>query len=483
MITHDLLKRQLRRIGLNESQAPSLDQWQKFLERVNKAYEDTDQERYLHEISIEVSSRETSELNQKLERAQQIAHLGYWYYDRETGNIQWSKEMYNLFNCDPVNPIPDYNELMNKINKEDRNHLKNLIDHAWDTGESYELETKIQNNTDDKFRWLYISGNPQQTKDGTPIRYLSGIAMDITRRKESEEELHKLNQQIVASARRAGMAEIATSVLHNIGNILNSVNVSVELIQKYIEKSDVENIISAMQMINEHLPSIENFLTKDPKGKLLPVYFSETKKMMETNSGHLQSEIARLKNSILHIKEIVAMQNTLSGISQVIENVSPSELIDTAVQHIEASLKKNGIVLEKKYAVNSRIKTDKNKVLQIIINLLQNAKDALVVSNPESAKQITISTCLTADKKNIEIIVADTGLGISPENLMRIFTFGFTTKAKGHGFGLHSSALLTKELGGTLDAKSEGIGRGATFVLSLPLIAVSKRSDSYERQI
>src|SRR5438128_12159293 len=118
----------------------------------------------------------------------------------------------------------------------------------------------------------------------------------------------------------------------------------------------------------------------------------EINKMMETNSQHLQSELSRLKNSILHIKEIVSMQNTLSGVSKIIETISISELIDTAMQHIEASMKKNDIQLEKKYEENLTINTDKNKIMQIVINLLQNAKDALIVSAPGCSKKITIST-------------------------------------------------------------------------------------------
>ncbi len=483
MAIHDLLKRQLNRIGVNQDTAPSLEKWQALLERVNKVYEEHDQERYLNEIAIEVSSRETSELNKKLEHAQHIAHLGYWTYDRETGKIQWSKEMYELFGYDPVNPIPSYDTLMNRLTVEDRNHLQNLIKQAWESGENYEMDAKILNKNGDHHRWLYFAGHPQKTLDGTPIRYLSGIARDITSRKAYEDELHKLNQQLVASARRAGMAEIATSVLHNIGNILNSVNVSVELIQKYIQKFDIDNIMLAIQMINDHINSLEDFLKNDPKGKLLPTYFTETKKMLAENSNHLRDEISRLKSSILHIKEIVAMQNTLSGVSKMIEKISVSELIDTVILHVESSLTKNEIQLEKQYENIPSIETDKNKVMQILINLLQNAKDSLIITAPGPLKKITISAHMKSDNNYVEIKVTDTGLGILPENLSRIFTFGFTTKPQGHGFGLHSGALLAKELGGKLEVESEGIGHGATFVLTLPLTAVSNRSDSYERQV
>lgn len=483
MVTHTLLNRQLRRIGLSENQVPSLDQWQLLLERVNRVYQEADQERYLHEIAIEVSSRETSELNKKLERAQQIAHLGYWYYDHETGNTSGSREMYDLFNCDSAQPLPSYNELMNRFYEEDRNLLKNLTEYALTEGEDYELEAKIKNEMSDKCRWLYLAGHPRKTMDGKPTRYLSGIVMDITRRKEYEEEMHKLNQQLITSARRAGMAEIATNVLHNIGNILNSVNISAGLIQKYIQESGIDTIVMAIQMIHEHLSSLESYFTQDPKGKLLPKYLMETKELMANNYHAVNSEIARLHESIMHIKDIVAMQNTLSGVSKMIEEISLSEVLEAAVLLIEESLRKNGVELEKKYEYILPILTDKNKVMQVLINLLQNAKDALAVADPSLAKKLSICTRLAPDKQHVEIIIADTGLGISSENLARIFSFGFTTKPKGHGFGLHSSALLVKELGGILRAESEGIGHGATFIMTLPLNSVSERSEIHEEQI
>ena len=144
----------------------------------------------------------------------------------------------------------------------------------------------------------------------------------------------------------------------------------------------------------------------------------------------------------------------------------------------------NNIELEKKYKYVSPILTDKNKTMQILINLLQNAKDALAVADPSLAKKLSVCTRLAPDKQHVEIIIADTGLGISPENLARIFSFGFTTKPKGHGFGLHSSALLVKELGGLLQAESAGIGHGATFIMTLSLGSVSEeKSEIHEEQI
>ena len=77
----------------------------------------------------------------------------------------------------------------------------------------------------------------------------------------------------------------------------------------------------------------------------------------------------------------------------------------------------------------------------------------------------------------MQIAVIDTGIGISPENLTRIFAHGFTTRKDGHGFGLHSGALAAKELGGKLSVESAGLGQGASFVLDLPFAPPKERPE------
>lgn len=468
MILHPLLKRQLKRIQLQQDQAPSLEQWNEILTHINRSYYENDQERYLIERSMEVSSRETSELNAKLERAQQIAHLGYWQYDRETGLISFSKEMYHLFGLDESKAVPSYEELMNQVNEADRNQLANLIDRAFAEGEGYKFEGQIK-TFQGTWRWCYLAGNPHPTTDGSPIRYLSGIMYDITHRKEADEKLHSLTQQLIESARKAGMAEIATNVLHNIGNILNSLNISIELIQEYLESYNVDNIVRAIQMIMEHLPSLEDYLTNDPKGKLLPNYLLEASKLISNVNKNLHKEVRQLVENVSHIKTIVKTQIILSGMSTIMENVCINDVVEDALLFHESAYSKHGITFKRNYENVPFIVTDKNKVMQILLNLIQNAKDAILLSKVSVSKIITLNTHLKTDKKNIEVGVSDTGIGIAPAALEKIFTFGFTTKPDGHGFGLHSSMTLAKELGGRLRGESEGIGQGAKFILTLPL--------------
>jgi signal transduction histidine kinase len=381
--------------------------------------------------------------------------------------------MYKMFGVKFEEKIPSYDQLMNCINSEDRNVLSVLLDKAFNSGENYEFEAKVKTFAGEE-RWCFFAGNPHVIK-GLPIRYISGIGMDITSRKLAEFELHKLNQQLISSARRAGMSEVATSILHNIGNILNSVNVSVGLIKKSIDDIDILSLYSVMDMFIENIHDLKNYLQNDPKGKLLPEFIIESKPYMQKQFTTIASEIQRLNDNVTHIKNIVAMQNTLSGASGVMEEINVASVIESAIEINASTLNKNEIFLDKEFLDSLVLISDKNKVMQILVNLIQNAKDAIIYSDTQNKKKI-IKIKMKIINDTLEITIEDNGTGIAFENLTKIFSFGFTTKQKGHGFGLHSSALLAKELGGSLHAESDGLGLGARFILALPLVTTNERS-------
>ena len=126
------------------------------------------------------------------------------------------------------------------------------------------------------------------------------------------------------------------------------------------------------------------------------------------------------------------------------------------------------MTVERRFSPAPLARVDKHKVLQILINLLRNAKYALDDANRPD-KRITIS--IEPAGEQVRIAVADNGIGIAPENLARIFGHGFTTRQDGHGFGLHSGANAATEMGASLSVQSAGLGHGATFTLDLPVAA------------
>jgi len=479
MTLHHLISKQLKRANLEENDIhpDKRLEWNDFLSRISRTYSDQEQERYLLERSMEISSREMLDLNEKLEYAQMVAHLGYWIYDRVENKLLWSKETFNLAGIDPSQGTPALDEAMQLVHEEDRPRLEFLMQRAFEKGESYELELRFKNKKDNQYYWLYAKGHPHvkatmnasiDKNDTGAIRYLSGIAIDITERKLAEENLKAMHQQLLSISRQAGMAEVATSVLHNIGNILNSANVSISLLQEMLEKSRVTKLNKISEMIKEHLSKSDNYFTEDENGKLIPDYLLALSKDISAEHSKIFHEINNINTHLEHIKDVVSLQKDISGIAGVKEEIDLQEVVDLAVQ-MGCAAKCNEVEIVKDYQYDDCIETEKSKLLQILVNLVRNAKDSVseLVNQPKKI----IVTIKKADKKPFVIItVTDNGGGIAHENLTRIFSLGFTTKAHGHGFGLHSSAIAANELGGVLNAASEGIGRGASFTIELPLV-------------
>lgn len=224
--------------------------------------------------------------------------------------------------------------------------------------------------------------------------------------------------------------------------------------------------------------NLGHYFTNDEKGKLVPDYLCGITQRFANQYKLVNTEILNLKEKLEHIKEITMMQKSLGGISEVYEKIFLPEVIDAAISICMKELERKGINITKKYVETPFIVTDKAKLMQILINLIQNAKDALTeLANNEKSIAIEINYA-TADHKSIQISIEDNGVGILEENLVKIFSFGFTTKVHGHGFGLHSSALTAKELGGSLEALSQGSGFGAKFILTLPVTASSKGKEN-----
>ena len=177
-------------------------------------------------------------------------------------------------------------------------------------------------------------------------------------------------------------------------------------------------------------------------------------------------ELADLRKKIEHIKEIVTMQQSFAKVSGVTEIVPVTELVEDALRMNSSSLARHGFNVVREYIDQPIATTERHKVMQVLVNLIRNAEQACEGSDrPE--KQVTLR--ITKDAHRARVAVIDNGVGIPAENLTRIFAHGFTTRRNGHGFGLHSGALVAKELGGALVAHSDGPGRGAMFTLELPL--------------
>jgi signal transduction histidine kinase len=291
------------------------------------------------------------------------------------------------------------------------------------------------------------------------------IVQDITARREAEEEQERLNQELIKASRLAGRAEVATGVLHNVGNVLNSVNLGIGIVVGQLTKSRLASLGRAVDLLQEKESQLADFLTQDPTGRKLPEFLRAVTKQLEREQRLLMEEAKGLQRNIEHIKEIVSVQQSYGRVAGTRERLAMDEVIEDALRITGTSLVERGVELVREYAPALPVDGDRNLVLQILINLFTNARQAL--DGRATGRRVTIRVGPDgAGATRVDVI--DNGTGIETENLTRIFGHGFTTKASGHGFGLHSSANAAREMGGRLSATSDGPGTGATFTLVLP---------------
>jgi PAS domain S-box-containing protein len=300
---------------------------------------------------------------------------------------------------------------------------------------------------------------------GEPI-CLGTIQRDITERKRAAERLEETHQKLLLASHQAGMAEVATGVLHNVGNVLNSVNVSANLLANRLRKSKSANVAKVAALVREHADHLGWFLSEDPNGKQLPDYLALLAGHLTDEQAEIGRELEGLRQNIDHIKEIVAMQQNYAKVSGLVETLNVTDLIDDAVRLNAGTLARHNVRVVRDYSDPVLITVEKHKVLQILVNLMRNAKYACDQSEKED-KVFSVRVDTVGNRVRISII--DNGVGIASENMTRIFSHGFTTRKDGHGFGLHTAALSAKEMDGTLAAHSEGPGTGATFTLELPI--------------
>ncbi len=299
------------------------------------------------------------------------------------------------------------------------------------------------------------------------IGYL--LASMVRRQARITQDLRDAQSALVRAARDAGRAEIATNVLHNVGNVLNSVNVSAQVVAGRMKASRTQGLSRVAQLLDAHQGDLATYLSQDEKGKLLPAYLGQLAQAVETEQAELTQELQSLVRNIDHIKEVVATQQDYAGASTVLESASLPELVEDAVRLDQHALARAGVTVVREFENVPPAPLDRGQIVQILLNLVSNARHAM--EHTDGARRLTLR--VGCDREGLLVSVRDEGEGIPASNLTRIFSHGFTTRPQGHGFGLHGSALAAGAMGGALTAHSEGVGRGATFTLWLPLEAMA----------
>jgi signal transduction histidine kinase len=263
------------------------------------------------------------------------------------------------------------------------------------------------------------------------------------------------------------MSEIATGVLHNVGNVLNSVNVSASLLAQNSKRSGAGDLKRVVDAIRGSTGDLLSFLQRDPRGAHLDPLLEQLSGQLERENAERERELGALSRGIEHIKELIHAQQGLAGRAGFLEDVDPRELIESALSLTAIASAGTEPEIVREFQELAPIPLDRHRLMEVLVNVIQNARQALCT--PELARRRLVLRCLESGPDELRIEVEDSGPGIAPEDQARIFTHGFTTRREGHGFGLHASANAATEMGGKLEARSAGRGQGACFVLSLPL--------------
>jgi sensor domain CHASE-containing protein len=286
------------------------------------------------------------------------------------------------------------------------------------------------------------------------------------------EKLALSREAVVKAARSAGMSEIATGILHNVGNVLNSVNVSAALVVERVRTSKITKLVRLGEMVEEQGERLGEFIATHPKGKHVGPYITEVAKLMTVERESVLDELSNLNRGIEHIRQLVNSQQGFAGHNELRESTDIAAVIDQANALAEQATPEGGAIsVERDYAPLGRVSIDRHKLTEILVNLITNARQSMEKARVADPR---LRLVLAEVRGRLRIQVADNGLGIPAENLSKIFQHGFTTKTDGHGFGLHSAANAAAEMHGHLSAESRGPGAGATFTLDLPLEAASK---------
>jgi signal transduction histidine kinase len=296
-------------------------------------------------------------------------------------------------------------------------------------------------------------------------RQTSKLRVQIAERERMQVQIEQSHKELLHASRQAGMAEIATNVLHNVGNVLNSVNISTGLLVEGVKQSRASSLARVVVLLREHAHDLGEFITHDSRGKHLPAHLARLSEQLQAEQETSVRELDSLQRNVEHIKEIVAMQQNYATFGGVNEMVNVVNLVEDSLRINAGALSRHRVEVIREFETVPPLNVEKHKVLQILVNLLRNAKHACQDSK-RADKRLTVR--VANGEGRIRISVIDNGVGIPPENLMRIFNHGFTTRKDGHGFGLHSGALAAREMGGSLTVHSDGPGHGAAFTLELP---------------
>ena len=277
--------------------------------------------------------------------------LGVGYANRD-GSFIWCNDAFDrMLGLEP-------GEHRNKSIRElthvsDQEHNDHMLSDLWEGRiKSYALEKRYVKR-DGAELWVRVTAAMVRTPDGTPVSSV-GFLEDISARKSMEAKIESVQKALMDASRQAGMAEVATNVLHNVGNVLNSVNVSASLAIERLKTSKVARLGEVAAMVEQNKADLPRFFSEDARGKKLPQYLTALADHMQGERDLLLKELAELRANLDHIKEAVTMQQAYARRCGVLETVPVAELVEDALRMNTGALTRHHVALNKDLSGQSR---------------------------------------------------------------------------------------------------------------------------------
>jgi len=410
-------------------------------------------ERYEQQQAIE-------QLTRRFNMATRAARVGVFERDAQGGIIWWSAVMWDIFGLDPVTFELSVDSWLEVIHPEDRERMREESVGVARNLDALNWQYRII-RPDGEVRHIQSTGAPADLEN---IKRILGITLDVTERIQAEEREHALQSRLRDNSHQTGMAEIATGVLHNVGNVLNSLGIANSTARRELKSSRLDRLEQATTLLRTNRDRLAEFLTRDERGRHLPDYLPALSAQITSNSRAVQAELETTEQLLHHLSDIVSAQQELARVGGQCESIRLDELVETALLVQDSDLSQIQVIRE--YEEIPPIMSNRHKLLQIVVNLISNARDAIAAGGSEHSR---IVVKLVREKGHVQLTIEDSGIGMSTEVLSQLWRFGFTTKKNGHGFGLHNSANAAHESGATLTAHSDGVGHGSRFILRLPI--------------
>ena len=398
--------------------------------------------------------------------ATRAAKAGVWEWQEGSDKVWWNETMYAIYGLPVETFQPNLAAVVAMIHPDDLA----LADAAWNDAlqESSPMHVQFRIIRPDASMVHLDSLAAVVTDSHTSQRRLVGIILDISERVAAEQRERLLQKQLREASHQSGMAEVATGVLHNVGNVLNSLGVASSTVQARLKSSQFDRVEKIAALLEAHRGALGDFLANDARGKRLPEYMIALGVQLKKDAESVQEEVDAISGHVQYLCEIVQAQQSYARVGGAEEAVNVRELVDAALTLKGQEL--NGVEIRREIAEMPEVWTDRYKLLQIVVNFIGNACDAMA-AHGSGVRRMAIRAQVV--RGQLEITVEDSGIGIPADLLPRIWEFGFTTKEHGHGFGLHTSAVSAQQLGGTIAADSAGPGLGAVFRVKIPVSAAS----------